>query len=222
MSCLNSTFVSTSSPLSAALLCGRLRFFARASTKPGYFPPPPTTNTALTGLLPLSSIIFLAIFSVIFSYSSLTSSQITVESSFVLIPITSVKATVFFLVLSTLTLSASLNSIRYFLARASVISSPAYGIIPYAVTVPSLVIHISDVPAPTSTRARLSSLNFSGIATLIAAIGSSVRLHTLSPAPSTHVYKPSMTSSGRKVASSLTPTFIALWPASLLIGYPLR
>ena len=65
---------------------------------------------------------------------------------------------------------------------------------------PSRVIEISEVPAPTSTNAMLSKRNFSGIATLIAAIGSSVRLATYRPARSTAAYNPSTTSSGKKVA----------------------
>ena len=71
---------------------------------------------------------------------------------------------------------------------------------PYAITQPSLVMQISEVPAPTSTSAILRSLNFSGIAISIAAIGSSVRFATLSPAFSTAAYKSSTTSCGRKVA----------------------
>ena len=47
---------------------------------------------------------------------------------------------------------------------ASVISSPAKGIIPKAVMLPSLTIEMSDVPAPISTKAIFNNLNFSGIA----------------------------------------------------------
>ena len=67
----------------------------------------------------------------------------------------------------------------------SVISSPAQGIMPYAIIQPSFVRQISDVPAPTSTSPMLRSLYCSGIAIFMAAIGSNVRLSTLSPAYST-------------------------------------
>ena len=96
--------------------------------------------------------------------------------------------------------SAVAKSTRQCFAIASVNASPALGIMPYAVIAPSFVIQISDVPAPTSTSAIFSNRNFSGMATMDAAIGSRVKLDTSSPAISTARYKPSITSSGRKVA----------------------
>ena len=89
------------------------------------------------------------------------------------------------MVAAVLSFSAVAKSIRQVFARTSVRQSPACGSIPNAITLPSFVIEISDVPAPTSIIAMLRSLNFSGIATLMAAIGSSVRFTTLSPASST-------------------------------------
>ena len=58
---------------------------------------------------------------------------------------------------------------------------------PYAIMLPSFVMEISDVPAPTSTSAIFNNRNLSGIATFIAAIGSNVRFATYNPALSTAV-----------------------------------
>ena len=88
------------------------------------------------------------------------------------------KLAVFLFAVCLFTYSAVSKSVRYSLAIASVSSSPASGIIPYAMIAPSLTMDRSDVPAPTSTSAMFNNLNFSGIATLIAAMGSSVRLAT--------------------------------------------
>ena len=123
-----------------------------------------------------------------------------------------------FSVLAHFILSASVKSVRYCFAIASVTSSPAYGIMPYAIILPSLVMEISDVPAPTSTKAIFNRRNLSGIATLIAAIGSNVRFATYKPARSTAAYKPSTTSSGKKVAISSVRIFEHLCPSRFEIG----
>ena len=85
-------------------------------------------------------------------------------------------------------------------------------------TLPSLVMHISEVPAPTSINPMFRSLYCSGIAIFIAAIGSNVRLATCRPAYSTDSYRPSTTSSGRNVAINVTPILFALCPSRLLIS----
>ena len=105
---------------------------------------------------------------------------------------------------------------------ASVISSPATGIMPKAIILPSFVRQISEVPAPTSTSPRFNNLKSSGTARLIAAIGSRVKLATFNPACSTAIYKLSTTSSGRNVAIKSTSIFLALWPSRLQISNPLR
>ncbi len=114
--------------------------------------------------------------------------------------------------------SAVSKSTRYFFAIASVISSPASGIIPKAIMLPSFTMEISDVPAPTSMRAIFSRRKRSGIARLIAAIGSSVRLTTRSPASSTAEYNPSTTSSGKKVVIISTPIEEATCCSIISIG----
>ena len=83
---------------------------------------------------------------------------------------------------------------------------------------PSLVIEISLVPAPTSTNAIFNNLNFSGIAILIAAIGSKVRFAIFKSAFSTAAYRPSTTSSGKNVASTSADIFLALCPSRLPIS----
>ena len=80
---------------------------------------------------------------------------------------------------------------------------------------PSLVMEISDVPAPTSTNAMFSIRNASGIATLIAAIGSNVILATSNPAKLQAEYSPSTTSSGKKVTMMSSEIRSALCPSKL-------
>ena len=63
----------------------------------------------------------------------------------------------------------------------SVISSPAMVAIVYPVTLPPVQAAISEVPAPMSTITRFKSRRFSGIAALMAAIGSRVMLATSRP-----------------------------------------
>ncbi len=100
--------------------------------------------------------------------------------------------------------SAVAKSTRYSFMRASVTSSPATVAMVYPVTLPPVQAAISEVPAPISTKTRFNSRRFSGIAALIAAIGSNVMLATSSPILFMVVYKLSTTSLGRKVAISST------------------
>ena len=174
--------VRTSSPLTATLSCAIFNLSAILSVNPGNFPPPPTTNTALTGLSPLSSHILSAISSAILVSCVSRSLCTSAAGSLCDIPMISLYVIVFFLPAASLIFSADAKSTKYSLAIISVSSSPAAGIIPYAAMLPSLVRQISEVPAPTSTSAIFRSLYCSGIATFIAAIGSNVRLATVSPA----------------------------------------
>ncbi len=59
---------------------------------------------------------------------------------------------------------------------------------------------ISEVPAPTSIKARFNNLKFRGTAASMAAIGSKVKFITLRPTFSITEYKLSITDLGRKVA----------------------
>ena len=77
--------------------------------------------------------------------------------------------------------SAVPKSTRYSFIIVSVISSPATVAIVYPVTLPPVQAAISEVPAPISTITRFRSLKFSGMAALMAAIGSSVILAISSP-----------------------------------------
>ncbi len=100
--------------------------------------------------------------------------------------------------------SAVWKSTRYCFIIVSVISSPAMVAIVYPVTLPLVQAAISEVPAPISTITKFSSRIFSGIAALMAAIGSKVRLATSRPILCMVVYKLSTTSLGRKVAIKST------------------
>ena len=93
------------------------------------------------------------------------------------------------------------------IAYASVISSPAVGTIPYATTVLSSVMAISDVPAPISTRATLRRRIVAGIRALIAAIGSSVKPLIVKSARFNDAISDSTTTRGKNVA--ITSTFIS-------------
>ncbi len=197
---INSIFCITSSPRSAQRSAGIPSLSATLCVYPAIFPPPPTTNTALTGLSPLS---FLIRSAACCAMDVILSSVIRRTSSLEIFcgsPIISLYSTVSCFSIPHLICSAVLKSTRQCLAMSSVRQSPAIGSIPYATILPSFVIEISLVPAPTSINAIFSMRYICGIATSIAAIGSSVRLATSSPASSTALYRPSTTSSGRKVA----------------------
>ena len=69
-----------------------------------------------------------------------------------------------------------------------------------------------------STRAKFSSRSSAGMAALRAAMGSSVRLATSSPAWRSTAYRLSTTSPGRKVATTSASTFRPVWPSRLVMG----
>ena len=164
---------------------GRERHSDILSVNPGILPPPPTTKTALTEFPPLSSMIFSETFSTIRRIASSVVSRSSSYPTLYASPIIFLKDTIFFLAAAFFIFSAISKSTRNSRAMASVISSPARGIMPKAMILPSFTMEISEVPAPTSTSAIFSRRKRSGMAILIAAIGSSVRLATCSPASST-------------------------------------
>ena len=69
-----------------------------------------------------------------------------------------------------------------------------------------------------SASTRFSSRSSAGITALRAAIGSSVRLATSSPAASMTVYRLSTTSLGRKVATTSASICWPLWSFRLVRG----
>ena len=77
---------------------------------------------------------------------------------------------------------------------------------------------MSEVPAPMSAMTRFKRRRSGGIAALMAAIGSSVRLTTSSPAAFMAAYRLSTTSAGRNVATTSASSFWPLWPRSVVSG----
>ncbi len=174
----NSTACSTSPPRTATLSFCIPNSSAKRSVYPSIFPPPPTTKTALTDFPPFNSFILSATPTAI---DCITGSNTSSSSSLTMLccsPIISLYVTSFINPASFFICSAVPKSTRQCFAIVSVKASPAIGSIPNAIMLPSFVMEISEVPAPTSTKAIFSILYISGMATWIAAIGSNVILAT--------------------------------------------
>ena len=185
----------------------RLASISKKDVIPSFSPasllPPPAKNTA-DGAAPFTDRIFSEISLhkrlVIFCMHRNTSSRETVLSK----PRISVNVTCSSSSICAFIASAVLKSTRNSFMTASVTSSPATVAIVYPVTLPPVHAAISEVPAPMSTITKFSRRRFSGIAALMAAIGSKVILATSRSALFIVVYRLSTTSLGRNVAIKST------------------
>ena len=200
----------------------RLESICKAAVSPSFKPasllPPPARNRAEGGA-PFTA----RIFSEISSHKRLdipcmhrnTSSRETVLSN----PRISVNITCSSCSICAFIVSAVRKSTRNSFITASVTSSPATVAMVYPVTLPPVHAAISEVPAPISTMTRFSRRRFSGIAALMAAIGSKVMLATSSPVLFIVVYRLSTTSLGRNVAIRSTLICFPLCSLRLDIRY---
>ena len=200
----------------------RLLSISRAAVRPSFSPasllPPPARNRA-EGALPFTSRIFPAISLQRDSDVPWMQRKISSLEAFLSNPRISVKVISSSFSICAFIFSAVMKSTRNSFIMDSVISSPAIVAIVYPVTLPLVQAAISEVPAPISTITRFKSLRFSGIAALMAAIGSNVMLATSRPILFIVVYRLSTTSLGRNVAIRSTLICFPRWSFKLEIIY---
>ena len=186
-------------PAIATRLLSILSAAVSPSLSPASLLPPPARNKA-EGALPLTSRTFCAISLQRDSDMPWIQQKSSSLEAFLSNPSISVKVISSSVSICAFIFSAVMKSTRNSFMMASVISSPAMVAMVYPVTLPLVQAAISEVPAPISTITRFKSLKFSGMAALIAAIGSRVMLATSRPILFIVVYRLSTTSLGRKVA----------------------